>query len=147
MPTTVKIPARDWTFQINTGTDAVPAFTAIAGINSWGHSPSKNDTDTTTFDDAGRLSHMPISRGDSFTIEGLYSEDPTTGDRDAGQEAVETAGNAVGTAGIKQFQITSPGGTVKTFAASYNVTIGGGGNDDGTAWSCEITVDGAITTA
>lgn len=147
MATTVKIPARDWGFAINTGTVAVPVWTPVGGINSWSHSPTKNDTDTTTFDDDGRLSHMPISRGDSFTIEGLFSEDPANGTRDAGQEAVEAAGNAVGTAGIKQFRITSPGGTIKTFDASFNVTIGGGGNDDGTSWSAELTVDGAIVTA
>lgn len=145
--TTVKIPARDWTFEINTGTVAVPVWTPVGGINSWSHSPTKNDTDTTTFDDDGRLSHMPISRSDAFGLEGLYSEDPADGTRDAGQEAIEAAAAAVGTAGLKQFRITSPGGTTKTFMASYNVTQGGGGNDDGTAWSAEITVDGAITTA
>jgi hypothetical protein len=147
MAPTVKIPARDWDFEINTGTVGSPTWVAIGGLNSWSHSPTKNDADTTTFDDDGRLSHMPISRGDSFTLEGLFKEDPDDGTRDPGQEAVEAAGEAVGADGVKQLRMTSPGGTTKTFLASYNVTIGGGSNDDPTAWSVEATVDGAITTS
>jgi hypothetical protein len=147
MAPTVKIPARDWDFHINTGTEGAPTWVELKGLNTWSHSPTKNDADTTTFDDDGRLSHMPISRGDAFTFEGLFKEDPADGSRDPGQEAVEAAAAAVGTAGLKQFRMTSPGGTTKTFMASYNVTQGGGANDDPTAWSTEVTVDGAIATA
>lgn len=147
MAATVQIPARDWTFEINTGTAGSPTWVAVAGINTWSHSPSKTDADTTTNDDDGVDSHMPIRRGHSFTLQGLFKEDPSDGTRDAGQEAVETAGNSVGTAGIKQFRITSPGGTTRTFDASYDVTFGGGGQDDPTTWQAVVKASGAITTA
>lgn len=147
MAETVKIPARDWDFHINTGTAGAPTWVVVGGLNSWSHSPEKTSANTTVFADAGRRSHMPITRGDKFTLQGLFSEDTGDGSRDAGQAAVEAAGAAVGLAGIKQFKITSPGGTVKTFDASYNVTIGGGGDDAPTTWQVEIEVDGAIVTS
>lgn len=141
--------ARGFVFELNTGTVAVPVWTAVGGINSWSHSPVANDADTTTFDDDGRMSHMKASRGDSFTLNGLYQEDPDDGTRDAGQEAVEAWADEIGPASRKQFRISSPSTvpTVKTFMATATVTAGGGGNDDPTTWSVVVTVDGAITTS
>lgn len=147
MAAIVEIPARDWDFHINTGTAGAPTWVEVAAINTWSHSPSQTDADTTTNDDDGVERHMPIRRGHSFTISGLFKEDPSDGTRDAGQEAVETAAAAVGTAGVKQFRITSPGGTTKTFDASYNATIGGGAENAPTTWSCVVKVSGAIVTA
>lgn len=146
--TVTEILARDHgQWDINTGTDATPTWVPIGGVNSWSHSPTGNDADTTTFDDQGRLSHLKASRGDEFTLSGLYQEDPDTGARDPGQEAVETLGAAVGYDSLKQFRLTSPGGIAKTFHASATVTIGGGGNDDPSKWEAKITVSGTITTA
>lgn len=139
--------ARGFDFELNTGTVAVPVWVAVGGINTWSHSPQAADADTTTFDDAGRDSHMKASRGDQFTLNGLYQEDEADGTRDAGQEAVEAWGAEVGPASRKQFRITSPGGTTKTFIATATVTVGGGGNNDATSWSAAIKVDGTITTA
>jgi hypothetical protein len=146
MAATTKIPARDWTFELNTGTTGSPTWVAVGGLNSWGHSPKANDADTTTFDDAGRMSHMKASRGDEFTLSGLYKEDVDTGERDPGQEAVEAWANVIGVAATKEFRITSPGGTAKKFQSSATVTIGGGGNDDATKWEAALVVDGAIET-
>lgn len=141
--------ARGFTFELNTGSEAVPNWVAVGGINTWSHSPQSNDANTTTFDDDGRMSHMKASRGDQFTLNGLYQEDPDDGSRDPGQEACEAWADEIGPASRKQFRITSPstGGAVKTFTATATVTSGGGGNDDPAAWSCAMTVDGAITTA
>lgn len=147
MAVTTDIPARDFTFELNTGTVGVPIWTEVTGINTWSHSPQSNDANTTTFDDNGRLAHFKASRGDQFTLAGIYKEDPANGDRDPGQEAVEAWGAAVGSASKKQFRITSPGGTIKTFLATSTVTSGGGANDDPTAWSAQVTVSGAITTS
>lgn len=144
--TVTKILARDHgkDWEINTGNDQAPVWVPIAGINSWSPSPSKNDADVTTFDDDGRLAHIVASRGDEFTLSGLYLEDPDTGDRDPGQEAVETLAAEVGHTSLKQFRFTSPGGNRLTFDASANVTIGGGGNDDPSAWEATLTVSGRI---
>jgi hypothetical protein len=147
--TVTKILARDHgkTWSINTGTVDIPAWTPIKSLNSWAHSPSTNQTDTTDFDDDGRLSHLVASRGDEFTLTGSYLEDIDTGARDPGQEAVETLAAQVGNDCLKQFKLTSPGGITKTFMASAECTIGGGGNDDKSAWEAKLTVSGAITTA
>jgi len=145
MPVT-EVLARGFVFEVDTGVPATPTWVAVGGINSWSHSPQANDANTTTFDDEGRMSHMKASRGDQFTISGLYQEDPADGSRDPGQEAVEAWADEIGPASRKLFQITSPGGVVKTFSATAAVTSGGGGNDDPTAWSAAVTVDGAITT-
>lgn len=146
MATHTKIPARDWPWAINTGTVAVPVWTPIGGLDTWGHKPTKSDADSTTFDDDGRKSHFVASRGDEFSLTGKYKEDHEGGARDAGQEAIETLGNAIGIDSLKQFKVTSPGGTEKKFMASAVVTIGGGGNEDSSKWEATLTVDGTITT-
>lgn len=137
--------ARGFTFELNTGTEAVPVWTAVNNISKWSHSPKKNSADTTTFDDEGRMSHLAASRGDEFTMDGYYQEDEVTGDRDAGQEACEAWADEVGQASRKQFRITSPGGNmIGPFYATANVTRGGGGNDDPNAWQLAIEVSGAL---
>lgn len=145
--TVTKILARDHgkSWSINTGTDATPVWTEIKSLNSWAHSPSTNQTDTTDFDDNGRLSHLVASRGDEFTLTGSYLEDIDTGARDPGQEAVEALAQSVGNDSTKQFQLASPGGNTLTFYASAECTVGGGGNDDKSAWEAKLTVSGSIT--
>lgn len=141
----VKTLARDWDFHLNTGTVGVPVWTPINGINSHSWSVTKNDADTTTYDDEGWLSHLPASRGRAVTLSGIFMEDPDTGDRDAGQEAAETWAEQIGPEGLKQFRVTSPGGTTIVGLASSSVTLGGGGNDDPSAWECAVTYSGAVT--
>lgn len=145
MAVTTDIPARDFTFELNTGTIGVPVWTPVGGINTWSHTPQSKDADTTVFDDDGNEAHMKIRRGHQFTLAGLFKEDPANGDRDAGQEAVEAWGLLIGSASKKQFRITSPGGSLRTFLATATVTSGGGADADATSWSAAITVSGAIT--
>lgn len=133
--------ARGFTFELNT---SGVTWVQVNGINTWSHSPQANDADTTTFDDAGRMSHMKASRGEQFAIAGLYLEDPDTAERDPGQLACEVWANAIGPDSVKNFRITSPGGEVRTFAASATVTSGGGGNDAPNAWSMAIVSSGAV---
>lgn len=143
MPVT-EIPARDFTFELNTGTDAAPTWVTIGGLISWSNSPTTVRANTQTWEDQGRQNAYVSSRGDSFSLTGRRQEDPATGARDAGQEAAEAWAQEVGPASQKQFRMTSPGGNVLTFDATAEVTRGGGGEDDPSTWQLQITVSGAI---
>ena len=144
----VEMPARDFTFEVNVGTDAVPDWLAIGGFNNWTQSPVSNDVDTTKFSDNGRLSHMKISRGDEFAMTGFYLEDPDDGTVDPGQAACETWGQELAHASRRLFRITSDiTGKSKTFKATATVTVSGGGNDDVQTFELAITVTGSITSS
>lgn len=140
-----EIPARDFTFELNTGTTASPTWVEIGGLISWSNSPTTVRANTQTWEDAGRQNAYVSSRGDSFTLTGRRQEDPSDGSRDAGQEAAESWAQEVGPDSQKQFRMTSPGGNVLTFDATAEVTRGGGGEDDASTWQLQITVSGAIT--
>lgn len=146
MPITKQL-ARQYKFEINDGTESVPDWVVITGVNTWAHNPSKSNADTTTFDEEGVESHLPASRGASYTFGGLVKYDATTGDRDPGQAAVARAAVKIGPEGLVQFRITEPGaaGDQFTFWASVSNTVGGGGNNDPSAWSVTVDVSGAIT--
>jgi hypothetical protein len=142
-----KVLARDWTIEVQLANES---YQAIGGINSFSPSPEKNDADTTDFDSAGNLEHLPASRGMSYTFEGFFLVDVATGARDTGQERVEVLGDLVGPAGLGHMKLTSPpasGAEVWDFDCSINVTPPGGGNDDAASWSFEATVSGAINKA
>lgn len=139
-----KVLAKDWIFEINTGDATTAIWEPIGGVKSFSYEADKTDADLTDFDSDGNTEHVPVRRSASLTVEGHVLEDPADGTRDPGQEAVEAAALAVGPGAIREFQITSPGGTVKTFNASAKVGGPGGGNDDDTDWSVELTITGAI---
>lgn len=135
----------DTTAEVNTGTIAVPVWTGIGGITQISHAPSTTRADTHNFDTPGRSRHRVTRRGDSFTIQAQRQEDESTGDRDPGQEAVETIGAAYGSAAEKQFRLTSPGGETLTFMATAEVTRLGGGTDDVANWQAALEVTGDVT--
>jgi hypothetical protein len=139
--------AEDLTAEINTGTEGAPVWTEIKGLNSIAHAPSTQRADATDFNSEGREEHLPVRRGDSFTLGGFALEDAATGDQDPGQEAVEALAREVGTAGIGQFRFTTAGSREFTFKASAQVTAFGGGNNDLSTWSAELVVTGGITVA
>ena len=146
MPTPVEMPAREFIFEVNAGTDTVPDYLAIGGFNTWSHTPASNDVDTTKFSNAGRLSHMKISRGDAFTMAGFRLEDPDTGDVDPGQLECDAWGQQLGHASRRLFRITSAiTGKSQTFRCTAEVNTDGGGNDDVQPFSLALTVDGTIT--
>lgn len=132
--------AHDWS--INTGSVGSPTWVEIGGVNKWTPSPKKNSADTTKFSNDGWMSHLPASRTQSITLAGLVqmAEDDET--RDPGQEAVEAAGQLMGVDGLSQYKFDGPGGGTYIFTASANVTSGGGGNDDASAWSVELEISG-----
>lgn len=138
-----KVNARDWVTNINTGTEAVPVWTQIAGINNFVINRGTEKTPTTDFDSGGTAEHHAMERSKTLGLEGRRLEDPADGSLDPGQEAVETLADAVGVASLKQFQFISPGGTIRT--AKFSAEMGGigGGNNDKTSWGCTIERSGA----
>lgn len=141
----VKVLARDWVAEINTGTEASPVWTKINGIDTLTFGGDKEDADDTDFNSQGWNEHMVVERSKSLTLEGKYLEDPDTGDRDPGQEAVEDLGEKIGYDSLGQFRLTSPGGKIRIFKASVNIGDIGGGHNDKTSWSAELTISGPIT--
>lgn len=138
-----KFLARDITIEVE---DSPSVFIAIGGIESLTHSPSSEQADTTDFDSNGRAEHFIAQRGDEWTLSGYAKEDVATGDRDPGQEVVETLARQVGPdASLGTFRITSPGGNVLDFQASAEVTLSGGAHNDPAAWSAKLTVSGDQT--
>ncbi|MDD3920951.1 MAG: hypothetical protein PHO41_07270 [Eubacteriales bacterium] len=133
-----EILARGWAFSCN-GTTVGPD-----GIKSFKISHTKKDADTSTYGSNGREEHIPVTRGTTLTLEGLFLEDEDTGARDAGQAAFDALAEAVGTAGLGTIVVTSPGGNTYTFTASAKKADIGGGNDDVTSWGVEVTVSGAV---
>ena len=142
-----KFLARDLTIEINTGSVGFPVWTAIKGLNTLTHAPSSTDAETTDFDSNGAAEHMKAERGETWTLAGFSLEDVTTGNRDPGQQAVESLALAVGLTSLGQFRITSPGGNTATFMASAEVTRAGGGNNDPATWQAVVRVSGAVTYA
>jgi hypothetical protein len=146
MAVTKRIPARDFEFELNTGTSAVPVWTEILGLDSWSRTQNATDADTTTFDDAGWESHMKIRRSYDIGLTGKFIEDTSDGSRDPGQEAVEAWALQMGAASVKEFRITSPGGTVAFFEATCSTAGAGGGSDaDPTKWEASIKTSGSVT--
>lgn len=141
----VKVLARGWKVEIQ-NPDTL-AWKEVKGLNSLTFDGEKNDADTTTFDDAGWNTHLVASRGRTVGLEGYYLEDPANGGRDDGQSLVDELSDAIGTDSLGNFKLTSPYGTVREFTASANVSGVGGGNDDPTGWSAELTVSGAANFA
>lgn len=138
--------AREFKFEINTGTVAVPTWTVIKGLKEWSASSDKSTADTTDFESLGVDEHLVSRRSHSMTL---------TGQRelgDAGQDAVQGVALSIGAAAMKQFRVTAPGGgagSIKTFTASVSAPwlgSGGGGMDDPTGWEVELGISGAITT-
>lgn len=138
-----KIMARHLLCELNTGTDALPVWTPIGGLNSLTVSTEKNDTDTTDFDSDGWAEHMVSQRTGSISAEGFYKEDPVTGARDAGQEALIALADAVGYDSLKPFRITTPGGNVTIYQVSARVDApAGGGLNDTAGFTAELTWSG-----
>ncbi len=65
--------------------------------------------------------------------------------RDPGQAAVEAIDQVVGTAGIGEFRLITPGGTIWEFYGTVDVSGPGGDHQNAATWRCTITVKGQIT--
>lgn len=138
-----KVLIRDFYLYVNTGTQAVPVWTQVAGLHpdmEWSDSPTR--ADTTDQDANGVKTHLVTSHEYKATVKGKRLEDPNDGSRDAGQEAVETIAAAIGSTSVGQFKIATPGNATIIFDASATVKPFGGGMDDASTWECELAVSG-----
>lgn len=138
----VKVLAKDWVLEIYDG-----SWITVGGLTTLGFGSSKTDADTKTFDSDGWDEHVVAGRGRTLALEGKYLEDPDTGARDDGQQAVDAAGELIGQASLVLFRLTSPGGNAKEFYASVNPKDVGGGNNDPTTWGADLTLSGGFTTS
>ncbi len=142
-----KIPAADWTFEIDDGTDT-DTFVEIKGLESFSIEPSSNRADTTNFDSGGDEDGYVATRGKGFNFDGDYLLDVADGTRDPGQERVEEAGELTGSDSCVPFKITDPAGNTFTQDVTVdNAGPTGGGTQDNTAWSAALTRAGSTTTA
>jgi hypothetical protein len=140
--------ARNHDYELNTGTEAAPVWVPVKGIDTWAHSESKNNADTTTNEDKGKPTHQVASRTHSFTMTGKQQIDSGDGSRDPGQLACEVWSTLVGVASLKQFRITPNevigGDVIGPFYASASVNLGGGGVDDPNKWELTVDVSGDL---
>ena len=145
MPLT-KFLARDLVIEIRTAVGP-DVWTPIKGLDTFTHSPSSENADTTGFDDQGRATHIKAQRGDSFELAGKALIDvAAVGEgKDPGQKAVETLGRAVGAAAEGRFRITDPATNRLEFSATVEVTNPGGGTNDAASWGATLEVTGAPT--
>lgn len=141
-----KILARGWTVEIRTGgTDETPTFTEVGGVNSVSAGRSKTNADTSDFASGGWDEHLPASRSRNLTVGAHFLEDVDTGDRDAGQVAVEDLADLVDVEGIGQLRFTSRGGNGFTANGSFDVSAIGGDRNAATSWGFTFDVSGAPT--
>lgn len=138
----VKYLARDFVFELNTGTVAVPVWTPIGGLVTWSPTTEKEDVDDTTFDNDGIKAHKVVSRGAGLTLEGFYIVDNVTGARDPGQDALITLAGAIGYDSTKQLRITEPAGKT-VMSVSADVNHGGGDKNANSAFTATLTRSGA----
>lgn len=105
-----KVILRDFQMAINTGTDAVPVWTKIMGLDEDGisFSPSNRTVSFMDANDGGWAKDLPLGRGAQYTLKGARMEASDDGTRDPGQAAVEALMYAVGLDALGQFQVTSP---------------------------------------
>jgi len=143
----LKIPARDFVLEIdkNYGTSGGADFIPIEGLTELSMKVNTNNADTTDFDSDGIAEHLKMETGRAFTVAGHYLEDPLTGERPPGQLFIESYAPKVGTAAYASFQLTSPGGNVRTFIGTVDAEFGGGGHNDPSKWGGTIEVSGPVT--
>lgn len=141
--------ARQFKLAINTGTDATPVWTAIAGITNISPGQDSQKTDDGDFDSAGNAKHSVVERSNSFQVDLNYLEDaatPVTGNRDPGQQALLDSAKLIGKAAKRKYRYTYPSlKKAAEFRASADMALPGGGKTDNATTSVTLTVDGAIT--
>jgi hypothetical protein len=141
-----KVLSRDFKISVNTGTEAVPAWTQIMGLGDDGItiSPSSSDVDFGDANDAGWEKPVIIKRGYTVALKGDRLE-AADGTRDPGQAAVEAVQEEMGLDGLLQYKIASPATTPETliFKASVEATPFGG--SDKSSWEASLKVYGRIT--
>lgn len=140
-----KFLARDLVIEISDPAD--DSWVEIKGLESLTHSPSTTEADTTDFESGGRKEHLVAERGDEWTLSGYRLLDVGNGDLDPGQQLVDELAAEISVGSIGLFRITDPGGNIRQFNASAEVTLPGGGHNDPAAWGAKLSVSGPYVEA
>ena len=96
--------ARKWKFFVQAGDNTPKSFIQISGVTKFTISRSKEDMDTTDFDNDGYDSHIVAGRAFSLKVEG-HMRNAENGDRCPGQVRVEQIAEKFGVASIQNFHI------------------------------------------
>lgn len=137
----LKVLARNYKIYIEDPQTA-DTFQQIGGIESLTLSFDAEDVETTDFDTDGYQTHLIASRSQEIELEGSYIIDPSTGDRDAGQQLVEDLAEKVGHESLGKFRVMNPAGKVTEFLASVTLGDQGGGVKDKASWGATLRVSG-----
>jgi hypothetical protein len=121
-----------------------PTFTEIPH-NSLSISTSAKEADLTTTADAGWQYTLPAERAMVVTLNTKCLYDKTTGDPDAGQAALRTLSNAVGSDATGTFRIEVFGKIRKEFTGWVKVDELGADQNEGAPFNAEIHPMGQIT--
>lgn len=139
--------SRQSKFEVNTGTEAVPAWTPVGGLTGITRDNPATMAEGNTYDSGGWDKSLKSRQGLAFTITAKYLVDAANGARDPGQEAVDLQAREIGTAGLKQYRFSDGAttGDIITFKGHASGGYTGGGVDDNAGWSATITANGAPT--
>lgn len=136
-----KVLSRDFKIAVNTGTELLPVWTPIGGLDEDRITESKSDrkVDFMDGDDNGAAKPVRIGSGYSYSLKGARMEAADDGTRDPGQAAVEAKQDVNGLAGMLMYQISSPAAAtpeVITFKATADVNAMAGGDKCG--WTATL---------
>jgi predicted secreted protein len=138
--TKVKVLARNWGIYVQSA--VVGTFQKVGGIDTFTLGFKDEQTDTTDFDSEGYSTHIVSGRSHDIKIEGSFVEDVLTGDRDAGQELIESLATKLGPDSIDKFRLMAPSGKTTEYDVSASLSDQGGGLKDKTKWGAALTVSG-----
>lgn len=116
----------------------------IEGVDTIGHTPTKNDADTGHFGAAGRARHIVAERGDEFTMTIKTLIDPETGQESPGNMALRALAKKIGHESLGEFRIVNKFGYGIEFKASASVGIPSGGRNDTATYDATLTVSDDI---
>jgi|GEM_PF-1243619 len=141
-----KVLSRDFTIEVNTGSEAEPVWTKIDGLDEDGIKikASSRDTDFMDANDGGWAKPVIIGRGYGISLKGARMEASDDGTRDPGQAAVEAVKDETLYDAMLPFRISSPAAAtpeVLTFTASV-ADVNAFGGAEKAEWTAELLVYG-----
>lgn len=136
---------RECKAEINTGTEAVPVWVEILGLGPIELSIKKESKSVKVNSDGKWKNERITELQYNWKLKGHRLEDPATGARDPGQEAVETLNTAAGYNSTKQSRFTSPGGLTIMHQSKVECNPWAGDEDGFMTWEAEFASAGAVS--
>ncbi|GGK90216.1 hypothetical protein Ppa06_58260 [Planomonospora parontospora subsp. parontospora] len=123
--------AKDWTVEVNTGTQAVPVWTPIKGLTKFAETIESETQDDSDFDSNGWGSDVVTQRKFKLECEGRRKRDTgsPTFVPDPGQEAVRQAGRVVGVEANIEVRWYRKDGSPDAYQGFAAVDYKGGGGE------------------